>query len=167
VRSTCLPPSEAVPERIPPARAALCALAFGLACAGASPPPPAPAPEEAPPPAELRVALVFGAEADHDLYVTDPFEETVYFANTPSRASGGALDRDQRCDAPAPRVERVRFARPAPGRYRVGVDHPERCTGGGGRTAFRLVVEWKGERIERRGEIELGEFQPAVLELEL
>jgi hypothetical protein len=162
-----LPPGEAAPERISRGRAALCALA--LACAAAPPPPApaAPAPPAAPQASELRVALVFGAEADLDLYVTDPFEETVYFANTPSYASGGALDADQRCGSPAPRVEQVRFAHPAPGRYRVGVDHPERCTRTGVRSAFRLVVEWNGERVERQGEIELGEFQPAVLDLEL
>ena len=46
----------------------------------------------------LLLRLAFGAEADLDLYVTDPQLETLYYANTPVR-SGGELLEDQRCDA--------------------------------------------------------------------
>ncbi|HXK26557.1 MAG TPA: hypothetical protein VMS55_28095, partial [Myxococcota bacterium] len=65
----------------------------------------------------LVVELSFGAEADLDLYVTGPDQETAYFANTPVR-SGGALERDRRCGDAAPRVERVLWPAPPPGRYR-------------------------------------------------
>ena len=40
--------------------------------------------------ANLRIQLAFDDAADLDLYVTDPLQETVYFANTRSRSSGRA-----------------------------------------------------------------------------
>lgn len=135
-----------------------------MGCAAA--PLPETRPAGGPPPAGLRVSLVFGAEGDLDLYVTDPFFETVYFANTPSRASGGALDADRRCDSPAPRVETVRFERPRPGRYRVSVDYPERCGSVRAPLPFRVVVEHGSQREERAGEISLGEFLPVVVEFD-
>jgi hypothetical protein len=130
-------------------------------CAAPAPPAPAPAPEAG----VLRVSLVFGQDADLDLYVTDPARETIYYGNTPSRATGGVLEGDLRCDAPAPRVETVRFEAPRPGRYRIGVDHPERCRPGRAPARFRIVEEGGG-RFEREGEISLGEFLPAVLVVE-
>lgn len=120
----------------------------------------------APEPGALRVRLLFGADADLDLFVTDPRQETVYFANTPSLASGGALDADRRCDAPAPRVETVTFAAPPAGRYRVGVDYPERCGAGRAPAAYRVAAEAQGWRQERAGTIEFGRFDPAVLEFD-
>jgi hypothetical protein len=111
----------------------------------------------------LQVALTFGDAADLDLYVTDPLQETVYFANSPSR-SGGRLENDRRCDAPAPRVEVVRFEWPSAGRYRVGVDYPERCRAAKEPIPFLIVVDAHGQRHERRGTIELGQFQSIVVE---
>lgn len=70
----------------------------------------------------LRVRLAFGAEADLDLYVTDPRAETIYFANERA-AAGGRLVADARCDSPSPRIEEVVFAAPLPGSYRIGVDY--------------------------------------------
>ena len=75
---------------------------------------------------ELVVRLAFEPGADLDLYVSDPLEETAYYANTPVR-SGGALDADRRCPEPGDGVETVRFAAPLAGRYRVGVDFQQRC----------------------------------------
>lgn len=141
------------------ARRALVLASLAVACAA-----PAPAlPERAAEPDVLRISLVFGEEADLDLYVTDPALETIYFGNTPSRATGGFLEADLRCDTPAPRVETIRFEAPRPGRYRIGVDHPERCRPGRGPARFRIVVEDAGHRVEREGRIDLGEFQAAVL----
>jgi hypothetical protein len=111
----------------------------------------------------LQVSLVFGDAADLDLYVTDPVQETVYFANSPSR-SGGSLEGDRRCDAPAPRVEVVRFEWPSAGRYRIGVDYPERCRAANDPIPFLVVIDAHGQRHERRGMIELGQFQPIVVE---
>lgn len=146
----------------PAARATLVLAGLAGGCAAPAPPSPAPAAE----PGVLRVSLVFGGDADLDLYVTDPAQETVYYGNTPSRATGGVLEADLRCDAPAPRVERVRFEAPPSGRYRIGVDHPERCRPGRAPARFRIVVEDGSDRLEREGEIALGEFLPAVLVLE-
>ena len=101
---------------------------------------------------ELRVRLAFGAAADLDLYVTDPLQETVYFANTPTQA-GGRLERDQRCDSAPPRVETVRFPLARAGVYRIGIDFPKRCDGAEEAAAFVLRVEREGASEERRGGI--------------
>ncbi len=114
----------------------------------------------------LRVRLAFGARADLDLYLTDPAQETAYFANTPTKL-GAELAQDLRCDAPAPRVETVVLANPPAGRYRVGVDYPETCSGDGGPVAFVVYLEMAGRRESRRGSIKPGEFLAIVLESEL
>jgi hypothetical protein len=141
-----------------------------LACASgpAKPPPPAPPPAwnaeltaradaleaalRAEPPAaagELVVRLAFEPGADLDLYVSDPLDETVYYANTPAR-SGGALDADLRCPHAAG-VETVRYAAPLAGRYRVGVDFQHRCESDERVAPFVLAIESHGERRLLRG----------------
>ena len=121
----------------------------------------------APASGEIRVRLVFGETADLDLYVTDPRQETVYFANSPSRG-GGRLDRDVRCGEPPPRVETVEFEAAVPGRYRVGVDFPPvTCDLANDAVAFVVVFESFGQRHEKRLSIRPGEFIPVVLEAEV
>lgn len=118
-------------------------------------------------PAEaLRIQLIFGPEADLDLLVTDPAEETIYFAKPRSGATGGALEADRRCGDPSPRIETIAFQQAPPGRYLVGVDFPERCTSVKGPVPFRVIVLDGARRQERRGEIALGEFIPRVIELD-
>jgi len=136
--------------------------ALALACATAS----TPSLPETPAPAGLRVRLAFGPEADLDLHVTDPRQETVYFANTPS-ASGGQLVSDVRCGGPGERVEVIEFEAPPPGRYRVGVDFPVRCRRGVDAVPFVLEVVADGVRHERRGELAFGRFEPVVYEIEV
>jgi hypothetical protein len=149
------------------ALSALCGLALAAGCASAPALPVAPV-QPPPAPGDLRVELVFGKGADLDLYLTDPSQETVYFANTPSRASGGRLAADRRCDAPEPRIETVEFENAPPGRYRVGVDHAESCEGAGAAAQpFLVIVEADGRRSELRGEIPRGRFLSAVLEFTL
>lgn len=119
-------------------------------------------------PDDLRVALVFGQGADLDLYLTDPSQETVYYANTPSQVNGGRLAADLRCDAAATRVETIVFEGAPPGRYRVGVDRAETCAGGAAVEPFLVTVEAPGgERRELRGEVPRGRFLPRVLEFSL
>jgi hypothetical protein len=101
-------------------------------------------------PGELVVRLAFEAGADLDLYVTDPLEETIYYANTPAR-SGGALDEDRRCAGEGRAVETVRFARPPAGRYRVGVDFQDRCAQGEGVMPWAIAIDAGGERRLLRG----------------
>ena len=81
--------------------------------------------------------------------------------------SGGALERDLRCDAaPGPRVEVIAWS-PAPrGRYRVGVDFPERCRPIRAPVPFTVIVEAGGGRRELPGEISFGRFLPTVLEFD-
>ena len=118
-------------------------------------------------PGALRVRLAFGPDVDLDLYVTDPLEETVYYANTPSR-SGGALLEDRRCEHPAPRVETIRFPAPlAPGRYRIGVDYPRACGGARAPAPFAVAVDGPEGRTEQRGLARHQVFEPIVLELEV
>ncbi len=153
----------------------LAALALG--CAAASP---APAPDDlaarsealaarlaagGPPPAgALRVRLAFGPEADLDLYVTDPLQETVYFANSPSR-SGGRLLADARCDTRSSHEETVLFERPPSGVYRVGVDFPEACGELHGPAPYVVVLESGSRHWEQRGTILPGSFEYQVLEV--
>jgi hypothetical protein len=144
----------------------LAALILGfctLACASPLPAAPDPGPLPA---GALRVRLVFGTAADLDLYVTDPHQETVYFANTPS-ISGGTLSSDVRCDAPAPRVETVLFTAPLAGTYRVGVDHPERCGVARGEVPFRVEIEVGSLRRTLRGEIPWGHFRAQLIDFEV
>ena len=117
----------------------------------------------------LRLALAFGAEADLDLFVTDPLQETVYFANSPS-GIGGKLAEDIRCDAGAPRVETVLFEAPIPGRYRISVDFPKRCVAPDDATAPFAVLAEHGPGTTlgaTRGAIRPGEFLTIVLEVEI
>ncbi len=118
------------------------------------------------PPGAVRVRLAFGAGADLDLYVTDPLQETVYFANEESR-SGGRLDADRRCDAAAPRVETVSFAAPASGRYRIGVDYPEACGEEAKPAPFAVSIEAGGRERFERGLIPPRRFQPIVEEFDV
>ncbi len=114
----------------------------------------------------LLVQLAFGAEADLDLYVTDPLLETVYFANHKSK-SGGQISDDMRCDKQPFRIEEVRFHAPMPGRYRVGVDHPGQCNGNKEPAAYVISVLQNGIRQEVRGSVSLRQFDVIVLEFEV
>jgi hypothetical protein len=169
-----------------PIAALLAATLASASCASGppQPPPASPAPEwddasrrtadaleavlasEAPaPPSELRVRLAFPDTADLDLYVSDPLDETVYYANTPVR-SGGALDVDRRCEDAAPRVETVLFTAALPGRYRVGVDFQHRCGDGADVVPWAISIETHGERRLLRGLAEWNIFKSRVDEFE-
>jgi hypothetical protein len=114
----------------------------------------------------LVVRLHFGPEADLDLHVTDPDQETVYFGNNPS-LGGGVLEADLRCDAPAPRTEVVHFAAPKPGRYRVGVDFITPCRRVRDPVPFEIEVT-RGEVLEHlQGEARPNHFDPNALEFDL
>jgi hypothetical protein len=114
----------------------------------------------------LLVQLAFGAEADLDLYVTDPLLETVYFANHESK-SGGEISDDARCDEQTFRLEEVWFDAPIPGRYRVGVDYPEQCSGRAEAAAYVVSVLQDGERREVSGSVSLRRFEVIALEFDL
>ena len=113
----------------------------------------------------MTVTLRWTAPVDLDLYVTDPVLETVYFAN-PSSASGGVLERDARCaeQQPGEQMERARWTKPPPGRYRVGVDFLETCSGRVTDVSYALTVEVDGRRQEITPRAHRGERQPLVLE---
>ncbi len=110
---------------------------------------------------ELVVRLAFSGAADLDLYVSDPLDETVYYANTPVR-SGGALDADRRCKDAAPRIETIRFPKPLSGRYRVGVDFQHRCGNGPSVVPWVISIEAHGERRTLRDLAEWNVFASRV-----
>jgi hypothetical protein len=112
----------------------------------------------------LVVRLAFDADADLDLYVTDPAQETVYFGNSPS-GGGGRLLADQRCDAPTPRVETVVFARRTRGTVRVGVDAPEGCRDDVRAVPFVVDLRAGDQHVQQRGVAIPGRFEVIVLEV--
>ena len=114
----------------------------------------------------LLVQLAFGAEADLDLYVTDPLLETVYFANHKSK-SGGRISDDARCGVTGLRIEEVRFDKPMAGRYRVGVDFPQRCDNAAERAAFFVSVRNNETHEQVQGEVALQQFEVVVLEFDI
>jgi hypothetical protein len=123
-----------------------------------------------PDPGSLSVHLAFAGDVDLDLYVTDPAQETVYFANSPSR-SGGRLAADLQCEEPPlrpsdERVERVRYGTPAPGRYRVSVDYPRGC--GRARAAgYAVAVQHGGSVRFHTGSLRPREFRLVALEFDV
>src|SRR5437588_148676 len=85
------------PRSTPPGmrRPLLALIGMSALAACRSKPPDPPPPPALPPAAEapapgVRVSLVWSTPVDLDLYVTDPSQETVYFAN-PNAQSGGKL----------------------------------------------------------------------------
>jgi uncharacterized protein YfaP (DUF2135 family) len=120
----------------------------------------------------LLVRLAFDEAADLDLFVTDPMQESVYFANSPTR-SGGRLLADRRCQDPSPRVEMVYYDDPAPGRYRVGVDFHRRCQGTSLSSAeekeglYVVRVEEGARILVREGKVIPGQFEVIVIEFDL
>lgn len=67
----------------------------------------------------LQISLSWNTTADVDLYVTDPDNETIYYANS-SSTSGGELDRDD-VDGYGP--ENIFWESAPNGTYSVSVDH--------------------------------------------
>lgn len=117
-------------------------------------------------PDAVQVVLAFDAAFDLDLYVTDPLEEAVYFANERS-GSGGRLGRDRHCgeEGEGTRIEVVVFHAPLPGRYRVGVDHMRTCRGGRRPGAFAVAFSHAEETTWATGALEPGVFDLIVLEV--
>lgn len=160
--SGCASPQASAPDAAtgPPSAeaAALVALLAG--------PPNSDGPENRGAGIAVRVRLAFDAGADLDLYVTDSTQETVYFANSPTRV-GGRLLEDVRCDDPAPRIETVVFPTARAGSYRVGVDYPEQCEGGAARVAFAVRIEAPGIDDTRAGTAQKGRFDSLFLEVDV
>mgnify|MGYP001824867224 CR=1 FL=1 len=117
------------------------------------------------PDAPLVVRLAFSEAADLDLYVTGPLQETVYYANTPSKV-GGALLEDRRCTHPGTRIETITFPAVS-GRYRVGVDYPRACRDAKTPAPFALRIDLPDGPRTRRGIAVHHVFEPIVIEFEV
>lgn len=156
-------------RRLPLVAAALVLAGCGLGFDRSPVPPPAP-------PAEARagglvVTLRWAAPVDLDLYVTDPTQETVYFANRRA-ASGGELVEDAACppaeaSADVEVGETVRWPSPPAGRWRVGLDYIDRCGREIAEVGWRLTVEAPGLRREATGSVRLSRFLYQALEFDL
>jgi len=144
-----------------------------LGCAARQPaaPPPMP-PGPATEASEVRVTLAWSTGVDLDLYVTDPAQETVYFANS-STGTGGKLERDVTCGGLGGAKpgntwsEAVLWERPPKGRYRVGVDFMDGCESSADEVTFRVAVDVGGSRKERVGKIAKNRFEPVVIEFDV
>ena len=116
------------------------------------------------------MALFWTPDVDLDLYVTDPKQETVYFAN-PKSGTGGKLDTDTGCPGASKvgggRSEIVRWQHPTPGRYRVGVDFMDTCGSRTESVGFRVVVEVGGTRKEQVGKVTRNIFEPVIVEFDV
>lgn len=120
----------------------------------------------------LWVRLAFDDAADLDLFVTDPLQESLYFANSPTRIGGRLLD-DRRCDDPSPRVETAHYANPITGRYRVGVDFHRRCRGTSlsnedEKQGFYVIrVDEGAHTLEHVGMLTPGQFEVISIEFDV
>ena len=143
-----------------------------LGCAAKPSPAPPPAPAAGAPEGELRVTLSWSGGVDLDLYVTDPTQETVYFAN-PRSGSGGKLEHDVGCPpvsnskAESVSAESIRWEHPPPGKYRVGVDFIDACGSSTGEASFRIAVDVAGTRQERVAKVAKDRFEPVIVEIEV
>lgn len=167
------------PSRVEPRSTLLVAIGVWLAAAGCGAPGrlkvlPAPSAESAARGTgdDVRVLLLWAAPVDLDVYVTDPTQETVYFANTPSR-TGGRLERDAACpragagDGPEVRTETAVWQKARPGHYRVGVDFIDRCGSGVAEVEYRVIAEVRGKRLERVGRAKPRVFEYVALEFDV
>jgi hypothetical protein len=120
----------------------------------------------------LTVRLAFDGAVDLDLFVTDPLQESVYFANSPSK-TGGRLLIDRRCGDLDLRVETVHFTAPPSGVYRIGVDFHKRCdeseySGSEQKQGIYHVRADRGAKSWiREGLLVPGRFEMIVLEVEV
>lgn len=127
----------------------------------------------------LTIQLTFGEDADLDLYVTDPLLETVYFANH-SSVSGGRISEDIRCTKSldgegdseqqkiaSPRIEEVRFDKPLPGLYRIGIDYSRKCEGAAEQAAFAISILHQGEQMQKTGSVSFEQFEVVIMEFEI
>jgi hypothetical protein len=101
----------------------------------------------------VQVTVAWNSDADLDVYVVDPGEETVSFQRREG-ASGARMDQVARgaCaeddGSPASRVENVYWSeRPPPGEYRVELHYLFECDTDAGPTTATVSVAVGGEVI--------------------
>lgn len=92
----------------------------------------------------VQITLAWNSGADIDLYVTDPYNETIYYGHTTSQ-SGGQLDHDGRGDCVSgqgnPTVENVYWnGQPPRGNYGVEIHNYSACNSAQGSTQTTLSI---------------------------
>jgi tRNA (guanosine-2'-O-)-methyltransferase len=98
---------------------------------------------------QIQITLAWNTGADIDLYVTDPFGETISYQRRQS-ASGGVLDHDARgaCVGRGDTIENVYWSSPTPprGTYQVEVHYWGDC-GVAGPTPVQVAIAVGGRVI--------------------
>ncbi len=98
---------------------------------------------------QIQITLAWGTGADIDLYVTDPYNETISYQHRQS-SSGGVLDHDARgaCVGGSDTIENVYWSSPQPprGTYRVELHYWGSC-GVAGPTPVQVSVSVGGRVI--------------------
>ena len=96
----------------------------------------------------IQITLAWNSGADIDLYVTDPYAETISYQHTQSN-SGGILDHDARGDcvaSSAPTVENVYWTNSPPrGNYQVEIHNYSPCNVANGATQTTLSIAVGGQ----------------------
>ncbi len=101
---------------------------------------------------QVQITLAWQTGADIDLYVTDPYEQTINYSARQSN-SGGQLDIDARgnCNNSGQTVENVYWdtAQPPPGVYKVEVHYwaGDSCSYNAGPTPITLSISVGGRVI--------------------
>ncbi len=98
---------------------------------------------------QIQITLAWATGADIDLYVNDPFGETLYYAHRQS-SSGGILDHDARgaCVGGSDTIENTYWSSPTPprGTYQVEVHYWGNC-GVAGPTPVQVSISVGGRVI--------------------
>jgi hypothetical protein len=98
---------------------------------------------------QIQITLAWGTGADIDLYVTDPYGETISYQRRQS-SSGGMLDHDARgaCVAGGDTIENVFWStpQPPPGTYQVELHYWGNC-GAAGPTPTQVSISVGGRVI--------------------
>ncbi|MEM7449703.1 MAG: hypothetical protein AAF355_15820 [Myxococcota bacterium] len=101
---------------------------------------------------DIQITLAWNSGADIDLYVTDPFGETVSYSHTNAN-SGGHLDQDARGNCRPEqsnnRIENVYWnaSMPPSGQYRAELHYWGECNSGAGPTNTTLSISVGGQVI--------------------
>jgi hypothetical protein len=98
---------------------------------------------------QIQITSAWNTGADIDLYVTDPFGETIYYGHRQA-SSGGVLDHDARgaCVSGGDTIENVYWTspRPPPGTYQVELHYWGSC-GVAGPTPAQVSISVGGRII--------------------
>jgi hypothetical protein len=116
--------------------------------------------------APLAIYLHHPNSVDLDLFVTDPFDESTYYGNSPA-SRGSRLVNDTLCSsAQEQAIEVIEFPDPASGRYRISLDFPQSCDGRVKEVPYLVMIDSGGQQKRLRGTIKYQHFLLVVDEFD-